>query len=377
MVGAGPHALTAACYLLAADPALHGRIAIADRQPWLAAWHTRFRRLEIPVLRSACVHHPAPGPYALVDWARARGRSVELSGPVGAPTTGLFAAFCRWLVIRHRLGEARLPRTVTALHPRDDGRIDVELSDGCFRAGSVLLAVGGAEPVAPLSGRHSEDVDPSAVRAGQVVVVVGGGLTAGHLALRAAERGARVVLVVRAPLRARSMDVEAGWLGAELPRFAILSPPARARGIRRARTGTVPGPVRQALLDHPGIGVHVGSVVEVAPPHRVSLDDGRQIAADHVWWATGYVHDVARDPLTAALAREVPVSTAAGLPVLGNDLSWGGSRVYVTGGLAALEIGPAARGLAGARMAAERYTEAITGVAPVARQYPAPVQRAG
>ncbi|WNV76978.1 FAD-dependent oxidoreductase [Geodermatophilus sp. DSM 44513] len=377
VVGAGPHGLTAAAALLGADPGLRGRLLVADPAPWLAGWDARFARLELPVLRSACVHHPAPAPYALLDWARARGRTAELTGPVGSPGTGLFADFCRWLVTRSGLAGARVPAAVTRLRPRDDGRVEVTVGRRRVRAGAVVLAAGGARPHVPVPrARHSDRVRLSAVRPGQRVVVVGGGLTAGHLALRAADRGARVLLVVRAPLRARLMDVDAGWLGRELPGYAALPPAERAAAARRARPGTVPAAVRDALLGSGSVQVRQGTVARTAPG-CVQLADGATVATDHLWLGTGSRFDVRAHPVTAGLATDVPVEVVDGLPVLGPDLSWGGTRVFLTGGLAALELGPAARGLAGARMAAERYTEAVTGVAPARRQYPAPTRSAG
>lgn len=372
VVGAGPHGLTAACYLLAADPRLAGRIAVADPAPWLSAWDQRFAALELTRLRSACVHHPAPEPYALLDHAAAIGRRAEFDGPAGAPGASLFSDFCHHLVRRHDLDVARVPDEVLALHPRSDGRVDVDLRHSRLRVRSVVLAGGTARPHAPLPGAlHSGRVELSAVRAGDAVVVVGGGLTAAHLALRAAERGALASLVVRAPLRSRLMDVGPGWLGTELPAFFGSSPSERAAAVRRARPGTVPAAVCAALDEHPRVEVHVGAVTALSDG-RVGLDRGARIAADHVWLGTGYRYDVRAASLTAALLAEVPVDVVDGLPVLGPDLSWGGSPVHVSGGLAALGVGPAARGLAGARMAAERYTEAITGVALPRRQYPAP-----
>lgn len=371
VVGAGPHGLTAACYLLGADPALAGRFAVADPRPWLAGWDGRFAALELASLRSACVHHPDPQPYALLRWADAAGRSAEFSGSVGTPSAALFADFCRSLVAGRRLAAARIPLPVTALHPRPDGRVDVDLPGQRLRARSVVLATGGARPRIPLAAVHSDAVDLAAVRRGQSVVVVAGGLTAAHLALRAADRGARVTLVVRSPLRPRLLGVEAGWLGTELPDFFALPPEARAAAVRAARPGTVPPAVCEQLQADARVRVLVAGVARTSPG-CVHLDDGREVPADAVWLGTGHTCDVRADAVTAGLLGEVPVAVVDGLPVLEPDLSWGGASVYVSGVRAALEVGPAARSLAGARMAAERYVEAITGVAPVLRQYPTP-----
>jgi cation diffusion facilitator CzcD-associated flavoprotein CzcO len=370
VVGSGPHALTAAAYLLTVDPWLSGRLAVADPRPWLASWHGHFTRLQLDRLRSACVHHPDPRPYALLDVATAAGREGELHGPAGSPSTALFADFCHELVARHDLEAARLPATVTALHPRDDGDVDVRLGADRLRARRVVLASNPVRPCAPaLAARHSDTVCLDEVRAGQRVVVVGGALTAAHLALRASERGAQVHLVARAPLREQAMDVDAVWLGHALPAFAGDSPEQRASQVREARRGTVPPEVLHRLQAEPRVAVHIGQV-GCAGAEGVRLHDGRRVPGEHVWLATGHVLDVRADPLTAGLLEQVPVRVVDGLPVLTDELSWAGTGVHLTGGLAALGVGPAARKLAGARMAAERCTPAVTGIEVRRRQYP-------
>lgn len=325
----GPHGLTAACYLLATEPRLAGRLLVADARPWLGAWDRHFSRLQLEVLRSACVHHPDPAPYALLGHARSAGREQELVGPAGSPSTGLFTDFCAALIARHDLERARLPVTVTAVHPRSDGRVDVETDGGRLLVSSVVLAGNPARPHVPLlGGRHSDAVDLDDVRHGDRVVVVGGALTAAQLALRAAARGAEVRLVSRVPLREQVMDVDPVWLGHTLP------------------------------------GIDQDAAV---------LQDGRRLPAEHVWLATGHTFDVRADPLTAGLLREVSVPVVDGLPVLGDDLSWADVPVHLSGGLAALGVGVAARNLAGARIAAERWTGTVSGTSLRLRQYPAPV----
>lgn len=370
VVGSGPHALTTAAYLLAADPRLAGRLMVADPRPWLSGWHGHFARLEIERLRSACVHHPDPRPYALLEHASAAGRDGELHGPAGSPSTGLFADFCRALLARHLLQDARLPAIVTALHPRDDGGVEVRLGPDRLRASKVVLAGNPVQPRVPaLAARHSDTVTLDEVRAGQRVVVVGGALTAAHLALRAAARGAEVHLVARARLREQAMDVDPVWLGHALPAFAAGSPEQRTAQVREARRGTVPPETLDRLQTDPRVTVHVGQV-GVAGPSGVRLDDGRRLPAEHVWLATGHVLDVRADPLTAGLLEQVPVPVVDGLPVLTDELSWAGTGVHLTGGLAALGVGPAARNLAGARMAAERLAPAVTDIPIERRQYP-------
>lgn len=384
VVGAGPHALTAAAYLLAADSGLAGRICVADPQPWLAAWERRFARLRLSVLRSSCVHHPDPRPYALVEHVVSRGRRQDLVGPDSRPTTGVFKDFTDSLVQRLDLERARIPAAVTALHPRDDGRVDVHLGEVRVRVDHVVLATNAARPHVPLLGaRHSTTVDLDGPCRPRSVCVVGGGLSAGHLALAAARLGTRVHLVTRRAIRAQAMDVDAVWLGHALPGYLETTPDDRARTVRAARAGSMPQAELTALQAHELVTLHQGrTVAEVVPcgrRRRVRLasrdsDDGhaKQLLVDEVWLGTGQHLDVGFDPVTSRLLREVPVQVVHGLPVLDGDLSWGGTAIHLMGGLTALQTGPAAVGLAGARLAAERWTTCVTGRPAGPLQYPQP-----
>lgn len=405
IVGAGPHALTAASYLLQADPGLAGRIAVADPQPWLTAWHRHFARLQLTTLRSTCVHHPHPHPYALLDFARATGRTGELAGPSGQPTAALFDDFCLHLLDHHDLHAALLPATVTALHPRTDGRVEVQLGQVRLRVNHVVLAGNPVRPHVPLlAARHTDTLELDELPPLRDLCIVGGGLTAGHLALHQARRGTRVHLVARHPLRAQQTDVDPVWLGHALPDYLTRTPADRSRTVRSARQGSLPEPTLAALEVHPLVRLHHGHTVDsisrvgrwravtTSPTSRqrpgpTSPDLGQEQAitqdrgepqallVDDVWLATGQHLDVRFDPVTSRLLREVPIGTVGGLPDLDGDLSWGGTAIHLTGGLTALQTGPAARNLAGARIAAERYTACVAGSALPAHQYPQPDQQ--
>lgn len=394
IVGAGPHALTAAAYLLTADPGLAGRIAVADPQPWLFAWKQRLAALRLDVLRSACVHHPQPRPYALLEFAAAHGRDGELTGDSGQPTVALFADFCAALVDRWDLERARIPAAVTGLHPRTDGRVDVELGQVRLRVNHVVLANNPARAHVPLlGGRHTDTLDLATLGRLRDLCVVGGGLTAGHLALHLARAGARVHLVTRRPLQAQPMDVDPVWLGHALPEYLTRALPARAAQLSAARAGSVPAATLRALQDcervqlHPGRAVSsIGVVGHWRTVHLAAgdldnaghldsaFDQGRAggpaLLVDDVWLATGQRLDVRFDPLTARLLAEVPVGIVDGLPALDPTLSWGGTAIHVTGGLTGLQTGPAARNLAGARIAAERSTPCVAGRHARPTEYP-------
>ncbi|HEY2702915.1 MAG TPA: FAD/NAD(P)-binding protein, partial [Candidatus Dormibacteraeota bacterium] len=171
VVGAGPHGLAACAYLLSERPADAGGLLVIDPQGWLDEWNSRLRRLGVRRLRSSCVHHPDPGPCALLGFARDRGREAEMTGSFSLPSVGLFADFCAAMVDRLGLEEVRVPLRVTGLRSDPHGAA-VELEDGSsLHARRVVLATNPAVPRipawsrAPLGAapagrvRHSDDVD--------------------------------------------------------------------------------------------------------------------------------------------------------------------------------------------------------------------------
>jgi cation diffusion facilitator CzcD-associated flavoprotein CzcO len=371
IVGAGPQALTVAGYLLTAEPRLAGRIAIVDPAGWLHRWARQFRRLAIDRLRSACVHHPDPDPYALLKFAQCRGRLGELHGSIGSPGTALFADFCRSLIERHDLDRALIRARATDLRP--DGVITLDGRQR-LRARYVVVATNPARPHIPgFAGLHSDHLDLDDVElSGWRILVVGGGMTAAGLALTAARRGATVDLMSRRHLVQRDLDVEPMWLGRALPAFHRVGDPLlRARIVRQARGGgSIPPGVRAELADTDRLRLHEDCRIESIEPTDAGfavLANCGVLPVDFVWLATGHRVHVRNEPVLRRFGR---LQAVDGLPVTDPDLSVPGTRVSVCGGLAALGVGPTARTLPGARMAAERICAAITGRLPRPAQYP-------
>jgi hypothetical protein len=55
-----------------------------------------------------------------------------------------------------------------------------------------------------------------------------------------------------------------------------------------------------------------------------------------------------------------PLDIVNGLPVVDEYLRWQGCELFVMGGLAALQVGPTARNLSGARATSDRIISALT-----------------
>ena len=87
----------------------------------------------------------------------------------------------------------------------------------------------------------------------------------------------------------------------------------------------------------------------------IKLSSGTEIRVEKVLLATGF----GKRPPGGALFEELvtasglAVSDFCGYPVVDSHLKWH-PRIHVSGALAELELGPSARNIAGARLAAER-----------------------
>lgn len=361
VVGAGPHGLATATHLQAEQPdrRRRGDLMVVDPTgQWMVAWKQRFSAYAIPYLRSPGVHGPDPDPSAIFAFAQRTGRLDELADPFAVPTTHLFADHCADVAARHDLDGAVEPAAVVSVEPRD-GAAKVELNDGTrLTARRVVLAGNPARAHLPewaqqLGGIHAGDLDVRhlAPLTGEHVVVVGGGLTAVHLALAAAERGARVTLACRRTLVERIFDTDPGWLGPKyLDGFVAEADPAvRRKLIDEARGGgTVPPRWLARLVATPDISVVADdpeALVRSAPP-------------DRLWCATGWTYDAGTDPLLAGLRRRCPLPLHRGLPELDAHLTWPSTTVHCLGAYAALRLGPTALNLAGARTGAAAVASA-------------------
>jgi hypothetical protein len=109
---------------------------------------------------------------------------------------------------------------------------------------------------------------------------------------------------------------------------------------------------------------------------ELSLSCGETIEVDEVLLATGFGKRVPGGKMIQHLVSNanLQVSDFCGYPIVNEDLSWNvnmdsnvdlngkvqtqiNSRIYVAGALAELELGPSARNIAGARLAAERIVQ--------------------
>ncbi|MEM6931604.1 MAG: hypothetical protein AAF602_32030, partial [Myxococcota bacterium] len=181
------------------------------------------------------------------------------------------------------------------------------------------------------------------------------------VAMRMAEEGREVHLLARHGPREHQFDADPGWVGPKRMRgFAATKDRGERRQmIRQARhAGSVPPDVNRALrraIQDGRIQFHQGEPEPIEGPPEMALRvGGQRIVVEGMLLATGFE---ARRPggslVDGLIERHALPCAECGYPMVDTHLRWH-PRVFVTGPLAELEIGPVARNIVGARRAADR-----------------------
>jgi len=226
------------------------------------------------------------------------------------------------------------------------------------------------------------------------VAVVGGGISAVHkvLELSRQENKGSIHLISRHPVKEQQFDTHQDWMmdqaaskrsekggGSGTPRKQKMFQKCdcwkeRRRIISQER---VPGTVTPALnrgenglkyaIEKEDVMWHQAEIVKKEYVRNdegkicqleLKLSCGETIIVEEVLLATGFGKKVPGGALIDNLVQNgLRVSEFCGYPIVNEDLMWD-KRIYVAGALAELELGPSARNIAGARLAAERILQA-------------------
>jgi len=404
VIGAGPQALTLITHLLQKNKKMrvgnafrHENRLSAGRSPgfqvfdpsgtWLAQWHQQFAAQEIPHLRSPAVHHPDSNPHMLLNFAEAR--QDELYVPYNRPGTKLFHEFCETVIDRWHLRDQVVKAQIVGLTPQKKG-FRLTLDNGRVAIARRVVFAGGArvpklpEWAKPLAHHpperlcHAQSVRlPSLPSlANKTVLIVGGGLTSAHLAIGAVKRGAKVLLLGRRVFQEKIFDAAPGWLGPKyLKGFEAESDwHQRWQMIRQARDGGSFTPealtkLRQLSRENRVVlyeRCEVTSAVwkethwQVQCNNPAVHDCFNHQQIDRIWLATGTQLDITAHSLLGEILEKYPVETVNGLPVLDKYLRWPGCNLFLMGPWSALQVGPVARNLFGAKLACDRIVPALT-----------------
>ncbi len=380
IIGGGIHGVHVAVRLLGEVGVPRESLRIVDpSERLLDRWKSCTERTGMTHLRSPAVHHLDLHPCSLRRFAgkRRKRRSGLFAFPYDRPALSLFNDHCDEILERYRLDELHVRGLVTKCDV-DCESVRVRLEgDSELQAENVALAIGASEsPRWPKWAPRSEprvqhifasDFDGWPV-APETVAVVGGGISAGQVALRLLREGHQVHLVLRHAFRKHQFDSDPGWLGPKHMRGfgRVRDRNARRVMISEARhKGSLPPDVVRDLeraIDDGELRSHRETVSEVqSSSDQLTLVFGSEdsIAVDRIILATGFASKRPGGEMVDHLVADAALPCAAcGYPVVDRGLRWH-PRVVVSGPLAELELGPAARNIAGARRAGDRIVDGL------------------
>lgn len=361
------------------------RVRVLDPHPTpLARWDQMTANVGMRYMRSSLVHHLGLDPYALKRFAKTpKGRSwARFARPYNRPSYALFQRHTQCVVQNQRLGDLRVRGRADGLGRASGGWL-VETDDGTLKARRVLLALGLSEQPCwpgwaqslrdaggPVHHLFDEGFQREALLGWRHAVVVGGGISATQAALALAkQQPGTVTLLARHPARVHQLDSDPGWMGPKnLSAFLQQPCPVQRRStVDDARhRGSVPPAVQRKLgyaVADARLAYHVAEVTDTSTGPaglvrlRLNAPPGT-LLTDLVVLATGFE---AQRPGGAWLDAAVEAlglrCSACGYPIVDAGLRWA-DGLYVTGPLAELELGPVARNIVGARLAAERLAHA-------------------
>lgn len=365
VIGAGLHGVHIACRLLEAGVPRE-RIALLDALPPLALWSRRTARLEIGYLRSAVVHHIDVCPWSLLNFVRENyaGDESWCAAPYQRPRYDIFQAHCENVLRKFAIDSVFSQESALSLESCAGSGYLIRTDRSTIEADQCVLALGQAPP--RLRGNEKADHllswDFDSAVPGRRMVVVGTGMTGVQFALSMAGKGVSVTLCGRRTSEAEDFDADPCWIGPRCLSDDFRKAPVeeRRRIITESRkAGTLNAQVQaefsRALMkgelrfrEGRPIGKESG---------RLVLDSGESLECDRVVWATGFEKVRPGGSLVSQLIKDLalPVSPC-GFPVTTPELEWA-PRLYVTGGLAELTLGPLARNIMGARAAGKIIAE--------------------
>jgi hypothetical protein len=334
-------------------------------------------------LRSPSVHHIDIDPFSLDKYSPSCSENRQERQfhrtPKDRPSLELFYKHCRMVIDTHRLESLHIQGTALRLMNHIN-YVSVVTEARTIDTRMILLAMGmNNQPLwphwalllreqgAPINHVFDPYFSLNTTQNQGPVAVVGSGVSGVQLALHLAEKKSDgVLLLSRKAIQVSDFDFNPGWLGPRyLDHFSRQSLDERRQRIKAARMkGSVPQDTK-AMIDSAIAEKQISCVVDDITDGKCQTErlllSGRhgQYACGQVILATGFREERPGNGLIAQTTKEFHLKTAScGFPVVGPSLQWY-ERIFVSGPLSELQIGPAARNIAGARHSGRRITAVL------------------
>lgn len=388
IVGGGVHGTHLSNILIHKYGVPADRLAVLDPfdEP-MERWRHCTSNTGMTHLRSPVVHHLGLKPMGLKSFSTSRaGRQVaSFRPPYDRPSLKLFEAHCTHLCESGGLCSVRRKGRAHDLRSLRSGGFEVETNQGALQARRIVLAMGSgetpswprwAERLKKVGGnvRHifEDEFCIDSLGSHEEVVIVGLGISAAQLANRLAQRQDGAITVLsRHEIRVHQFDSEPCWLGpkCQAPFRKLTQYEKRRQAIEKARhrgsmTQDVARQFRQRL-QWGGLRLRSAAVesthLDQNKRMELRLSDGECLSATAVVLATGFESPRPDKSWLAGAIESMELACAScGFPIVDEALQWR-EGLHVSGPLAELELGPAARNIAGARMTGRRLAHVIAG----------------
>ncbi len=372
IIGGGIHGTHLAHRLIQQTPVTQDDIRILDpHEELLHVWRRCTSNCGMKYLRSSSVHHLDTHAFSLRRYAalEENRKDTNYIHPKNRPSLELFDSHCRMVVDNYQLENLHIQNRAIELQNRGN-YLSVVTSEEKINARFVLLAIGMAEqPLWPSWAIRLKKIgvpvnhvfDPGfcldSFNADESVAVIGSGISGGHIALKISEKLKKAVLLIsRKEVWVSPFDFAPGWIGPRYTEGFYRQPiDQRRQQIVAARAkGSVPQDVKDAL-DKAAAANQLTQVtdeiIDAKCDNGSPLLIGRHGRYDcqSVILATGYKERRPGGGFIDQAITEFNLKTAAcGFPVITPSLQWH-DRIFVSGPLSELQIGPVARNIAGAR----------------------------
>jgi len=382
IIGGGIHGVHLAHCLLQQTHMSHDDIRILDpHDELLHEWHRCTKNCGMKYLRSSSVHHIDIHPFSLRRFAALpeNKKDTNFLSPKNRPSVELFDAHCRMVIDDHQLESLHIQGRALELQ-NNVTHVSVVTAEETINTRFVLLAIGmGEQPLWPTwaTGERAMNASVNHVfdssfcleeyQADGPVAVIGGGISGGHIALRMIEKlNTNVLLVSRKEILVSNFDFDPGWIGPRYTEGFYRSPiEQRRQQIVAARAkGSVPQDMKLALdkaVEQGQLTFITDDITDAKGQNGGILLVGQQGRYDcqKVVLATGFVEKRPDGGFVNQAISEFNLKTAAcGFPLITPSLQWH-DRIFVTGPLSELQIGPVARNIVGARHSSSRITAAF------------------
>ncbi|BBM83437.1 FAD/NAD(P)-binding protein [Candidatus Uabimicrobium amorphum] len=374
IIGGGIHGTLLANFLISSRKVQAHQIQILDPYPrLLSRWQHCTSNCGMEFLRSTLVHHIDVDPFSLRKYSRkspVRHRFIE---PYSRPSLKLFNEHCESVIQKNKLAKLHRQAAVKNIHVKR-GYLQVESCAGTVDTKRVLLAIGSDSLHLPdwakeVNAQHifSPTFHRQKLDHCKSVAVVGGGISAAQTAMAMARQcaEAKVVLVTNHEPDIHRFDSDPGWIGGYLREFhKIEDYSVRRETINNARhrgsmTQEVAMTLKQMIAKN-----KIRMVVDHIKDVRSRDDDyvlqtaEESINCDRVILATGFEKKCPGQWLQSIISQCNLPQAACGYPIVDKNLHWA-YNIFVSGALSELEIGPVARNIVGARIAASRIVEGV------------------